>query len=156
MAKNKRPAKRYSLNKAVIRRKNFPTIFEMKRLFDPLHETFDALESGEIISAKGIPVMLFDGSWTAIHEAILGWAACWQRICDFQGIVYDQSPLRRLSRKLGNGVMLEQSDIKEARDVVELTRQVFMRTPTDVLKQHSITEQIAIEFEKMKLIKEAA
>jgi hypothetical protein len=43
-----------------------------------------------------------------------------------------------------------------ARAVIDLTKAVFMRTPAHVLKKHSITEQIAIEFEKRDLIKGAA
>ncbi len=156
MAKNKKPTKKYNPNRIFRQNKNFPTIFEMKRLFDPLHETFDAIESGEVKSVRGIPVMMYEGSWTAIHEAILGWAACWQRICDHMNVIYDPLPLHKLAKKLENGVMAETSDVAAAREVIELTRRVFMKTPTDVLKEYSITEQIAIEFEKLDLLGEAA
>lgn len=65
-------------------------------------------------------------------------------------------PLRKLAKKLENGVMLEVEDIERAKANIEFTRQVFRVTPASILKQHSITEQIAIEFEKRDLIKEAA
>ena len=52
--------------------------------------------------------------------------------------------------------MLEVEDIERAKANIEFTRQVFRVTPASILKQHSITEQIAIEFEKRDLIKEAA
>jgi len=155
MAKNKKPAKRYNPNRVKRNHKNTPTIFEMKRLFDPIHETFDALESGEVISARGIPVMLYEGSWTAIHEALIGWASCWKRICAHMNVAYEPAPIYKLATKLEHGVMAETSDVNAAREVIELTRRVFMKTPTDVLKEYSITEQISIELEKLKL-KEAA
>lgn len=128
----------------------------MYALFGPIFKTMDELASGEVAHERGIPIMMFDGEWCAIHSAMIGWACCWDRICSDQGVDYDSSPLRKLAKKLENGVMLEVSDIEQARACVEITRQVFMRTPASILKKHSLTEQIAIEFEKRDLIKEAA
>lgn len=128
----------------------------MHALFTPIFKTMDDLASGEVASAKGIPIMFFDGDWAEIHAAMIGWACCWERICAAQSIAYDSTPLRKLAKKLENGVMLELADIRMAKDNIEFTRQVFMRTPASVLKRHSVTEQIAIEFEKRHLIKEAA
>ncbi len=155
MAKNKKPRKPYrpELRKSIDR---LPSLLEMHALFAPIFATLDELSSGEVMHEKGIPVMLFDGELAAIHAAMIGWACCWDRICKDRGVAYDSSPLRKLSKKLENGVMLEKTDIEQVRANIELTRQVFMRTPASVLKQHSITEQIAIEFEKRDLIKEAA
>lgn len=100
--------------------------------------------------------MLFDGVLAEIHAALIGWACCWDRVCKDQGVAFDSGPLRKLAKKLENGVMLEETDIEQARANIEFTRQVFRKTPASVLKQHSITEQIAIEFEKRDLIKETA
>jgi len=155
MPKNKKPRKAYrpDLRKPIER---VPSLLEMHALFTPIFKTMDDLASGEVEHEKGIPIMLFDGAWAAIHSAMIGWACCWDRICRDQGIEYDSEPLRKLARKLENGVMLEMSDIEQARANIEFTRQVFRKTPASVLKKHSITEQIAIEFEKRDLIKEAA
>lgn len=155
MPKSKKPRKAYRPERRKLIER-LPSIFEMKALFDPIFKTMADLASGEVEHEKGIPIMLFDGEWAAIHSAMIGWACCWDRICRDQGVDFDSSPLRKLSKKLENGVMLEVSDIEQARANIELTRQVFMRTPASVLKQHSITEQIAIEFEKRDLIKVAA
>lgn len=155
MPKSKKPRKAYRPERRQPVER-LPSIFEMKALFDPIFKTMADLASGEIEHEKGIPIMLFDGEWAAIHSAMIGWACCWQRICDGQGIAYDASPLLKLAKKLENGVMLEPDDIEKAKSNIEQTRQVFMRTPASVLKQHSLTEQIAIEFEKRDLIKEAA
>ena len=155
MPKSKKPRKpyqpdrRHSVNRV-------PSLLEMHALFSPIFKTMDDLASGEVEHEKGIPIMLFDGAWAAIHSAMIGWACCWDRICKDQGIEYSSEPLRKLARKLENGVMLEVSDIEQARANIELTRQVFRRTPARVLKEHSVTEQIAIEFEKQYIIKEAA
>lgn len=128
----------------------------MYALFTPIFETLAGLASGEVAHDKGIPIMLFGGEWAAIHSAMIGWACCWDRICSDQGIAYDSEPLRKLAKKLENGVMLEVSDIEHARANIEFTRQVFRRTPAYILRKHSVTEQIAIEFDKRNLIKEAA
>jgi hypothetical protein len=144
-----RPDRRYAGDRV-------PSLLEMHALFTPIFKTLDDLASGEVEHDKGIPIMLFDGEWAAIHAAMIGWACCWERICSAQGMTYDATPLRKLAKKLENGVMLEVEDIERARDCVELTRKVFMKTPAHVLKRHSVTEQIAIEFEKRNLIQEAA
>jgi len=155
MPRNKKPRKAFRPDRrpAIDR---LPSLLEMHALFTPIFNTLDELASGEVMHEKGIPVMLFEGELAEIHAALIGWACCWDRICKDRGVAYDSSPLRKLAKKLENGVMLEETDINQARASVELTRQVFMRTPASVLKQHSITEQIAIEFERRDLIKEAA
>lgn len=155
MPKSKKPRKAYRSGGRVVENR-CPSLLEMYQLFTPIFNTLDDLASGEVAHEKGIPVMFFDGAWCAIHSAMIGWACCWQRICDDQRIAYDATPLMKMAKKLENGVMLEPEDIERARDCVELTRKVFMKTPAHVLKRHSVTEQIAIEFEKRNLIKEAA
>lgn len=155
MAKSQKPRKAYRPGGRVVENR-LPSLIEMYRLFTPIFQTLDDLASGEVRHEKGIPIMLFDGVWCAIHSAMIGWACCWQRICDDQGIEYSSAPLMKMAKKLENGVLLEVSDIEQARANIELTRQVFRRTPAHVLKRHSVTEQIAIEFEKRNLIKEAA
>lgn len=156
MAKNKKPRRKYNPLRRIRADKNLPTLADMYQLFDPIYKTLDDLASGEVVSVRGIPVMLFDGVWAEIHEAMIGWACCWQRICNDQRIAYDPAPLMKMARKLENGVLLEPEDIERARDCIELTRKVFMKTPAHVLKHHSVTEQIAIEFERRNLIQEAA
>ncbi len=156
MAKSKKPRRKYNPMRYIRADKNLPTLADMYQLFDPIYKTLDDLASGEVVSVRGIPVMLFDGVWAEIHEAMMGWAACWQRICDDQSVQYDPAPINRMAKKLENGVLLELEDIERARAVIDLTKAVFLRTPAHILKKHSITEQIAIEFEKRDLIKEAA
>lgn len=155
MPKSKKPRKAYRPGGRVVENR-CPSLLEMYALFTPIFKTLDDLASGEVVHEKGIPVMFFDGVWCAIHSAMIGWACCWQRICDDQRIAYDATPLMKMAKKLENGVLLELEDIDRAIDNIELTRRVFMKTPAHVLKRHSVTEQIAIEFEKRNLIQEAA
>lgn len=155
MPKSKKPRRAYRPGGRVVENR-CPSLLEMYALFSPIYKTLDDLASGEVVHEKGIPVMFFDGVWCAIHSAMIGWACCWERICDDQRIDYDPAPLMKMAKKLENGVLLEPEDIDRARAVIDLTKVVFMRTPAHILKKHSITEQIAIEFEKRDLIKEAA
>ena len=155
MPKSKKPRRAYRPDRQT-HKDRVPSLLEMHALFTPIFNTLRDLESGEVEHEKGIPIMLFDGEWAAIHSAMIGWACCWERICAAQGVTYDAAPLRKLAKKLENGVMLEVEDIERAKANIEITRQVFRVTPASILKQHSITEQIAIEFEKRNLIKEAA
>lgn len=155
MPKSKKPRRPYRPDRQ-LNKDRVPSLLEMHALFTPIFNTLRELESGEVEHDKGMPIMLFDGEWCAIHSAMIGWACCWERICSAQGVTYDAAPLRKLAKKLENGVMLEESDIEQAKANIEFTRQVFRRTPASVLKRHSVTEQIAIEFEKWNLIKEAA
>ena len=155
MPRSKKPRRAYRPDRQT-HKDRVPSLLEMHALFTPIFNTLRDLESGEVEHDKGIPIMLFDGEWAAIHSAMIGWACCWERICGAQGVTYDAAPLRKLAKKLENGVMLEVEDIERAKANIEFTRQVFRVTPASILKQHSITEQIAIEFEKRDLIKEAA
>lgn len=156
MPKSKKPRKKYNPMR-VLNNKNLPGMTDMFRLFDPIYSVLEQMEFGEIETINGAPVFLdYEGHWSEVSQAMIGWADCWQRICDDQKIAFDPTPLRKMAKKLDYGVPLELDDIGAARSVIDLTKRVFMLTPADVLRSHAVTEQIAIEFEKRQMLKEAA
>lgn len=156
MPKSKKPRKRYNPFR-ILQTKNLPSMADMFRLFDPIYSVLEKMEFGEIESIAGKPVFLdHEGTYSEISEAMLGWCDCWHRICAAQGIEFDSTDLRKMAAKLQYGTPLEVDDIASGREVINFTRRIFMRTPADVLREHSITEQIAIEFSKRNLLLEAA
>jgi len=156
MPKNKKPRKKYNPVR-IMNCRNLPGMVDMFRLFDPIYSVLDTLEFGEIETISGKPVFIdHEGTYSEVSAAMIGWADCWQRICNDQRIEFDPAPLRKMANKLSYGVPLEADDVAAARSVVNHTKRVFMRTPADVLRSHAVTEQIAIEFEKRQMLKEAA
>jgi hypothetical protein len=156
MPKSKKPRKRYNPMR-ILNNKNLPGMTEMFRLFDPIYSVLEQMEFGEIETVSGKPVFLdYEGHWSEVSQAMIGWSDCWQRICDDQQIHFNPAPLRKMANKLDYGVPLEVDDIAAAREVIDLTKRVFMRTPAHILRSHAVTEQIAIEFEKRQMLKEAA
>lgn len=155
MPKSKKPRKRYNAA-ATAHRKNVPTFIEAFQMFDPIYRVMEQLEFGEVECVQGRPVFeAHDGDLYEISSAMIGWCDCWQRICDAQGLMFESAPLRKLAKRLECGVPLTIDEVSAARKVIDFTRQVFAKTPVEVLRHNSVTEQIAIEFERLKL-KEAA
>lgn len=156
MPKNKKPRKRYNPMR-ILETKNLPSMTDMFRLFDPIYSVLEKLEFGEVETVAGRPVFLdHEGTYSEISEAMLGWCDCWKRVCNAQSITFDSSALSKMAAKLQYGTPLELEDIAAAREVINFTRNVFMKTPADVLRDHAVTEQIAIEFSRRNLLLEAA
>ena len=70
-------------------------------------------------------------------------------------IVVDLAPLRRLAKRLANGVPLVEEDVTSARAVIDATWQAYIRLPVEITRSHAQTEEIAIAFDRMG-IREAA
>ena len=72
------------------------------------------------------------------------------------GMVWiDTAPLRRLAKRLANGVPLVEEDVTTARAVIDATWQAYIRLPVEITRSHAQTEEIAIAFDRMG-IREAA
>lgn len=156
MPRSKKPRRKY--NPARTQQIcNKPRLDSVYHLFQPIYTAFERMEADEIECINGKAVfMAFDGSWCEVAPAMTGWADCWERIGRNEGIPFDGEPLRRMANKINYGVPLTLEDLAIGREKIEETRRMFMALPVSATKKHALTEQIAIEFEKRNLIKEAA
>ena len=156
MPSNKKPRRKY--NPARIQKiSNKPRLDSVYHLFQPIYTAFERMEADEIECINGKAVfMAFDGSWCELAPAMIGWSDCFERIGRNEGIPFDGDPLRRLANKIGYNIPLTKEDLASGRAKIEETRRMFVSLPVSATKHHAQTEQIAIEFEKLNLIKEAA
>jgi hypothetical protein len=120
-------------------------------VFAPLFRLFEQLETGYLDDAAGRPIMReWDGQWCEIAPALLGWADCWQRIADAEGLTMDLEPLRRISRKLKLVSPLTESEVESGRAAMMETHRAFLRLPVGTIKRHANNEEISIALEGMK------
>ena len=155
MPRSKKPRRKY--NPARIQNiSNKPRLDSVYMLFNPLYTILERLESDGIESVNDKPIFqAFDGSWCEVYKALIGWADCFERIGNNEGMPFDGEPLRRFAHKIKYNIPLSNSDIETFRSKIDETRRIFMSLPVSATKRHAQTEQIAIELERLK-IKEAA
>ena len=153
MSRSQKPRKKYRPGRIALGITNTPRIDEVVRIFHPIRETFAQLRRGEIEAIKGYPVFSdWQGEWSRIDQALLGWVSCWQRLAP----ALDQSALRKLHLSLEHGIPLTIAQIDAAERVLDQQQAIFLRTPVEKIMSITKTELLAIEFEAAGLLKEAA
>ncbi len=127
-----------------------PGIDEAMVVFDPLFRLFDQLKTGYLDDAAGRPIMReWNGEWCEIAPALLGWADCWTRIADAEGLTIDTEPLRKISRKLTLITPLTEAEVEAGHAALMTTHRAFLRLPVGTIKRHANNEEIAIAIESM-------
>lgn len=158
MPKNKKPRKRYNPHR-LARVANLPRIDSLFMVFGPIYDVFDRLESGEIECVRGEPVFRdfkdHDGPWCEIAPAIRGWADLWDRICAGESITFDSSPLNKLATKLENGTPITPEEVGACRQIIDLTKRIFMKMPVDAIERYTKTELIQMQVDRLGLSKAA-
>lgn len=155
MPRSTKPRRKYNPAKAN-RISNKPRLDSVYMLFQPIYTAFERMEADEIECINGKAVfMAFDGSWCEVAPAMIGWADCFERIGRNEDMPFDGEPLRRLANKISYDIPLTESDLVLGREKIEETRRMFMALPVSATKRHALTEQIAIEMDRLH-IKEAA
>lgn len=155
MPRSSKPRRQYNpaRNRVVV---NKPRLDSALRVFEPVFAAFDQLATGEIETVRGVPVFKdWSGEWCELAPAIDGWADCWDRIIRDRSLPIDTAPLRRIAKRLANGVPLVEEDVTSARAVIDATWQAYIRLPVEITRSHAQTEEIAIAFDRMG-IREAA
>lgn len=146
MPTSKKPRRRHNPRRMQVTNK--PTMTSVFMLFDPIYTAFDKLAAGEIESVRGRPVFKdWEGNWCEVAPAMQGWADCWDRICQRQGMRMDMEPLRKMSRKLSYDSPLTEAEVAAGRAAIDQTREAFRSLPVEVTKDAALTEQIAIQLE---------
>lgn len=132
------------------------TVTYMLRAFWPLDRLIADLRSGEISYAGLAPVMLdHDGSYGEIYPSLDGWCATFERIARRLNQTIDLGYMRRLGKRLENGMLIDTADIDRFTSLVDRCRQLFMACPVWIRHQCYLDECIAMEIEDLGL-REAA
>lgn len=132
------------------------TLPYMLRAFWPLDRLIADLRSGEICYAGLAPVMLdYDGSYGEIIPSLEGWCATFERIARRLDLPIDLGYMRRLGKRLENGMLIDTADIDRFAALVDRCRQLFLACPIWIRHQCYLDECIAMEIEDLGL-REAA
>ena len=150
MAKNKKPAKRYNPLKFANRPSRVMPD-EAFRIFQPVRDALNALR-GEVMVHRGYPVMLdWQGQYSRIDIVLVGWADCWDALFG----ALDNSPVRRLAKKLEAGMMIEESELEEVERLIDVQQGKFVGMDVKGVGSKMRTQEIAIHMDELGL-REAA
>lgn len=145
MPRNAKPRKAYRPRVSL-----YPTIEDAALVFKPVRVLFDQLRQGEVDSAKGCPIFKdWLGQWCEIVPALEGWADCWQRVSDGEGLGFNMAATRRVARYLAKDVPLTEEMVDEAWAEVLACQRATLRIERRKLGRYMKDEQIAIEFDRL-------
>lgn len=128
------------------------SVVDMFKAFWPLDRLLADLYAGEVGYAGLTPVMIdHDGQYGEIVPSLNGWTNCMERIARRLDIPLDLGLLRRIGKRIENGILLDVSDIDRARALVDRCRAVYLASPVHVRKAATVDELIDIEIEDLGL-----
>lgn len=131
-----------------------PTRAQAKAWLAPIRKAFVEMLSGEVDSYRGYAITRIhhaDNDFARIDHAANGFVALMERLMpDF-----DLAPIRRISKKLDAGILLEAKEVHEALALLKRCEDRLIKFKRSDLTDAANTEMINIELERMG-IKEAA
>lgn len=131
-----------------------PTRAQAKAWLAPIRKAFVEMLSGEVDSYRGYAITRIhhaDNDFARIDHAANGFVALIERLMpDF-----DLAPIRRISKKLDAGILLEAKEVHEALALLKRCEDRLIKFKRSDLTDAANTEMINIELERMG-IKEAA
>ena len=131
-----------------------PTRAQAKAWLAPIRKAFVEMLSGEVDSYRGYAITRIhhaDNDFARIDHAANGFVALIERLMpDF-----DLTPIRRISKKLDAGILLEAKEVHEALALLKRCEDRLIKFKRSDLTDAANTEMINIELERMG-IKEAA
>lgn len=132
------------------------SVIDMLKAFWPLDRLLADLYAGEVSYAGLTPVMIdADGSYGEIVPSLNGWTSCMERIARRLDLPLELGLLRRIGKRIENGILLDVSDIDRAKALIDRCRAVYLACPVHVRKAATVDEFIDIEIEELGL-REAA
>jgi len=131
-----------------------PTRKDARAWLAPIRRAFNQIKQGEVDAHRGYPITRIhhaDNDFARIDHCINGFVAMIERL----DTGLDISPLRKVSTKLENGVLLTVQEIDACFALLNASETALLRFSRGHLADVAKIEQINIEFERMGL-KEAA
>lgn len=131
-----------------------PTRKQAQAWLSPIRKALIEIKGGEVDSNRGYAITRLhhaDNDFARVDFCINGFTAMLDRLApDF-----DTGPLKVVSRKLANGVLLTVPEIDACFSVINACESLLITFSRQQLKDAALTEQINIEMERHG-IKEAA
>ena len=127
-------------------------IIEAFRTFAPVYDLLRDLRSGEANAVQGRVVLTdWEQELCEAATALDGWAGCWQRIIDGEGLDIDLAPLRQLHRYLDAGILITTQLIDKVSALTDACYRAYQAIPRQRMREYSQTEMIAIELDALGL-----
>lgn len=132
------------------------SIFDMVTAFWPLDRLIEDMLADQVSFAGPVAVMLDkDGSYGEIVPSLAGWCSAFERMARRIGIPLDLGTMRRISRRLDIGMLIDHDDIDRFVQQVNRCRAIFLACPVWIRKQAYLDECIEIALDDLGL-REAA
>lgn len=131
-----------------------PTRAQAQAWLAPIRAAFAEMKSGEIDAYRGYAITKIrwaDEDFARVDFAINGFTALLDRLDP----TFDTRPMKAVSKKLANGILLTVEEIDRCFAVLKECEDLLLKFTRAQLKDAAQTEQINIELERMG-IKEAA
>lgn len=131
-----------------------PTRSQAQAWLAPIRKAFAELRQGEIDSYRGYAITRIhwaDDDFARVDHAINGFLALIERLMPD----VDLSPLRKVSKKLSNGILLEISEVDACIALLKPVEDRLMTFKRCELIDAANTEMVKIEFERLGLLEAA-
>lgn len=131
-----------------------PTRRQINAWLDPIRKALGEIRSGEVDSYRGYAITRIhhaDNDFARVDHAINGFVGMLDRLFDD----IDTAPLKKISKKLENGILIELHEVTECVEPLDLCEERMLHKTRADLIDAANTEMIAIEFERLG-VKEAA
>lgn len=128
-----------------------PTRREMKTWLDPIRRAFAEIRTGEVDSWRGYPITRIhhaDTDFARVDHAINGFVSMLDRL----EIGIDTGPLKRVSKKLECGVLLELQEVDECTAILKAAESHLLKFNREKLWETAQTEMTRIEFERRGIV----
>ena len=123
-----------------------PTRKQIQAWLEPIRRAFRQIKSGEVDAVRGYAITRIkptDDDYARIDHCINGFTAMLDRVCP----EIDAQPLKSVSKKLANGVLLTVQEIDACFAVLNTCENALRKYTRAQLKDAATTEQINIELE---------
>lgn len=107
--------------------------------FDSIERLFGKLRIGELewTVKDGYVIRGLSGEYLHITSALEGFIDCWKTIAEGEGISYDDTALRKLSKSLEYEKPLNMAEVEAAYDVVKVQRAMYRALPKMVITKYA-------------------
>lgn len=122
----------------------------MQAWLDPIRNALAEIRTGEVDSYRGYPITRIhhaDNDFARVDFAVNGFMALISRLMP----EYDLSPMRRLSKKLENGVLLNLAEVNECGALLNEIELRLLKFTRAELKDAADIEMTRIEIERLGL-----
>lgn len=135
-------------------RKKPPTRKQIQAWLDPIRKAMAEIKTGEVYSYRGYAITRIhhsDNDFARVDHAINGFVGLMDRLLKD----VDTSCMKKVSAKLGAGVLLNIEEVQACIDLLNIVEERLMKFTRAELVDAANTEMINIELERLG-VKEAA